>query len=82
MSYWNRQESWQQETKFSHFKGTVVSTYTNELGTTQSAPVRRLIAAGIKRGAGPLVVEQPQLSAADKAAHAAASYVRRPAITS
>ncbi|MFK0222192.1 hypothetical protein ACIQWN_28880 [Streptomyces vinaceus] len=41
-------------------------------------PARRLVAAGIKRGAGPLVVEQPQLSAADKAAHAAASYVRQP----
>lgn len=44
----------------------------------QDTPARRLIAAGIKRGSGPLVVEQPQLSAADKAAHAAASYVRRP----
>ena len=44
-------------------------------------PARRLIAAGIKRGAGPLVVEQPQMSAADKAAHAAASYVRRPVTT-
>jgi hypothetical protein len=31
--------------------------------TTQPTPVRRLVAAGIKRGAGPLVVEQPKLSA-------------------
>ncbi|KOU20943.1 hypothetical protein ADK52_25485 [Streptomyces sp. WM6372] len=31
-------------------------------------PARRLIAAGIKRGAGPLIIEQPQMSAADKAA--------------
>lgn len=45
--------------------------------TTQSTPTRHLIAAGIKRGAGSFAVEQPQLSAADKAAHAAASYVRR-----
>lgn len=56
--------------------------------TSALTSVRRLIAAGIKRGTGPLVVEQPQpqpqpqLSAADKAAHAAASYVRRPAMTS
>lgn len=50
----------------------------------QGAPIqpRRLVAAGIKRGAGPLVVEQPQQSAADKAAHVAASYVRLPAMTS
>lgn len=47
--------------------------------TTQTIPARRLVAAGIKRGAGPLVVEQPQQSAADKAAHA---HVRRPAMTS
>lgn len=40
------------------------------------APSRRLIAAGIKRGAGPLIVEQP-MSTADRAAHAAASHVRR-----
>ena len=50
--------------------------------TSAPSPARRLIAAGIKRGTGPLVVEQPQQSAADKAAHAAASYVRRPAMTS
>ena len=50
------------------------------VGIDHPSPVRRLVAAGIKRGAGPLVVEQPQLSAADKAAHAA--YVRRPAMTS
>lgn len=82
MSYWNCQESWQLETRFSHSKGTVVSTYTNELGTTQPSPVRRLIAAGIKRTGQPWLVEQPQQSAVDKAAHAAASYVRRPAMTS
>ena len=40
------------------------------------APSRRLIAAGIKRGSGRLVIEQPQMSAADKAAHTAASHVR------
>ncbi|HEY9373955.1 hypothetical protein [Streptomyces sp.] len=43
---------------------------------TVPAPSRRLIAAGIRRGSGPLSVEYPQMSAADKAAHAAASYVR------
>ena len=41
-------------------------------------PSRRLIAAGVKRGSGPLVVEP--LSPADVAAHRAASYVRRPAV--
>jgi hypothetical protein len=41
-----------------------------------SGSSRRLIAAGIKRGSGRLVIEQPQMSAADKAAHAAASHVR------
>ncbi|MGW6946154.1 hypothetical protein ACWGHD_04425 [Streptomyces xanthophaeus] len=28
--------------------------YTNELGTTMEAPARRLVAAGIKRGAEPM----------------------------
>jgi hypothetical protein len=37
---------------------------------------RRLIAAGIKRGTGPLTVQV--MSLADRAAHDAASYVRRP----
>lgn len=46
--------------------------------TAPSTPARRLIAAGVKRGSGPLVVEQ--LSPADLAAHRAASYVRRPAV--
>ncbi|MBP2581895.1 hypothetical protein J3A78_002373 [Streptomyces sp. PvR006] len=42
------------------------------------APQRRLIAAGIKRrGAVGFSVEYPPMSAADKAAHAAASHVRR-----
>lgn len=41
-----------------------------------SAPARRLVAAGIKRGPQPWLVEQPEQSAADCAAHAAASYVR------
>ncbi|MFE9738843.1 hypothetical protein [Streptomyces sp. NPDC006477] len=44
---------------------------------TVPAP-RRLIAAGIKRGSSAFAVEYPQMSAADKAAHAAASYVRKP----
>jgi len=38
-------------------------------------PQRRRIAVGKKVGRGPLVVE---MSEADKAAHAAASYVRKP----
>lgn len=33
---------------------------TGALRSTNSTPARRLIAAGIKRGAGPLLVEQPQ----------------------
>lgn len=39
-------------------------------------PFRRLIAAGVKRGTGPLIITV--LSPADIAAHEAASYVRRP----
>lgn len=39
-------------------------------------PSRRLVAAGIKRGTGPLAVQV--LSDADRAAHEAASYIRRP----
>ncbi|MFE2140217.1 hypothetical protein ACFXA3_00355 [Streptomyces sp. NPDC059456] len=49
---------------------------------TQSTPARRLIATGFKRGTGPLVIEQPQMSQADVDCHAKASYVRRPAMTS
>ncbi|MFE0039413.1 hypothetical protein [Streptomyces sp. NPDC059015] len=49
------------------------------LDTRGSAPAtnpsRRLVAAGVKRGSGPLVVEQP-MSANDIRAHDAASYVR------
>lgn len=44
---------------------------------TVPAPSRRLIAAGIKRGSAGFAVEYPQMSAADKAAHAAAYYVRK-----
>lgn len=40
-------------------------------------PSRRLIAAGIKRGPDAWRIEQPELSPADRAAHAAASHVRR-----
>lgn len=47
-----------------------------ETAAAVPAPSRRLIAAGIRRGSGPMAVEYPQMSAADKAAHAAASYVR------
>ncbi|MEU4133632.1 hypothetical protein [Streptomyces wuyuanensis] len=36
-------------------------------------PSRRLVAAGVKRGAGPLIVV---MSDADRRAHDAASYVR------
>lgn len=43
---------------------------------TVPAPSRRLIAAGIKRGAADFAVEYPQMSAADKKAHDLASYVR------
>lgn len=50
-------------------------------GIDHHSPVRRLIAAGIKRTGQPWLVEQPQQSAADLAAHAAASHVRRPAMT-
>lgn len=42
-------------------------------------PSRRLIAAGIRRGSGPLVVEPPQ-SENDRLAHEKASHVRRPAV--
>lgn len=80
MAYWKCQESWQRKTKYSHLKGTVVSTLTNELGTTQSTPARRLVAAGIKRAAGPLIIEQLPMSPADRAAHVAASHDRRPAV--
>jgi hypothetical protein len=45
-------------------------------------PVRRLIAAGIKRGPAAWLVEQPSMSQADIDCHAKASYVRRPAMTS
>lgn len=41
---------------------------------TAVAPQRRRIAVGKKIGRGPIVVE---MSAADKAAHAAASHVRK-----
>lgn len=45
--------------------------------TTQPTPVRRLVAAGIKRGPQPWLVEQPPMSQADIAAHDEATYVRR-----
>ena len=45
----------------------------------QPTPPRRLIAAGIKRGPAAWLVEQPPMSAADRAAHDEATYVRRPA---
>lgn len=44
----------------------------------QPTPSRRLIAAGVKRGPAAWLVEQPPMSAADRAAHAAASHVRTP----
>ena len=47
-----------------------------------STPVRRLVAAGIKRGPQPWLVEQPPMSQADIDCHAKASHVRRPAMTS
>lgn len=50
------------------------------LPSADAAPARRLIAAGVKRGSGPLVVEQPTMSENDRRAHAAASYVRRTAV--
>lgn len=54
---------------------------TGALRSTNSTPARRLVAAGIKRGPQPWLVEQPPMSAADRAAHVAASHVRpaRPA---
>ncbi|MER7507046.1 hypothetical protein ABTX82_01655 [Streptomyces lavendulae] len=48
----------------------------------QPSPARRLIAAGIKRGPAAWLVEQPAMSQADRAAHVAASHVRRPAVAS
>lgn len=53
------------------------------MATQNSIPARpgsprRLVAAGVKRGTGPLLVEQP-MSPADRAAHDLASYARRPA---
>ncbi|MEU0665741.1 hypothetical protein ABZ508_26645 [Streptomyces lavendulocolor] len=45
--------------------------------STLPSPSRRLVAAGIKRGAGALVTTTV-MSAADRAAHEAASYVRAP----
>jgi hypothetical protein len=44
---------------------------------TFPSPSRRLVAAGIKRGTGALVTTTV-MSAADRAAHEAASYVRAP----
>lgn len=49
--------------------------------SNDSTPAQHLIAAGIKHPGQPWQVEQPQQSAADRAAHAAASHVRRPAMT-
>lgn len=51
---------------------------------TTTSPSRRLVAAGIKRGPAAWLVEQPPMSAADKAAHDEATYVRtvRPAVAS
>ncbi|CCA55400.1 MULTISPECIES: hypothetical protein [Streptomyces] len=43
---------------------------------TVPAP-RRLIAVGRKKGSGSIVMEYPPMSEADKAAHAAASFVRK-----
>lgn len=53
-------------------------------GRTQPSPSRRLIAAGIKRDPAAWLVEQPPMSAADKAAHDEATYVRtvRPVVAS
>lgn len=47
------------------------------VGSDHPSPARRLIAAGIKRTGQPWQTEQPQQSAADIAAHAAASHVRQ-----
>lgn len=47
-----------------------------------STPARRLVAAGIKRTGQPWLVEQPPMAQADIDCHAAASHVRRPAMTS
>lgn len=44
----------------------------------QDTPVRRLVAAGIKRGPQPWLVEQPTMTQADIDAHQAATHVRRP----
>jgi hypothetical protein len=43
-----------------------------------STPVRRLVAAGIKRGPQPWLVEQPTMTQADIDAHQAATHVRSP----
>jgi hypothetical protein len=47
------------------------------VGIDHPSPVRRLIAAGIKRTGQPWLVEQPPMSQADLDCHAKASYVRR-----
>ncbi|MFD7609688.1 hypothetical protein [Streptomyces sp. NPDC059828] len=48
------------------------------MSTPTPIPSRRLIAVGMKRGSGPLLIAAP-MSDADRAAHEASSYVRRPA---
>lgn len=50
------------------------------VSTTAPTPARRLIAAGMKRGSGPLVIEQPTMSENDRLAHEKASHVRRTAV--
>ncbi|MFI8448218.1 hypothetical protein [Streptomyces erythrochromogenes] len=54
----------------------------SEQATRPDPAITRLrIAVGRKAGTGPLILEQSEMSAADKAAHAAASYIRRPVTT-
>ncbi|MCY0928337.1 hypothetical protein OTB20_19470 [Streptomyces sp. H27-H1] len=45
--------------------------------SASAAPSRLRIVVGRKTGSGPLVLELPPMSDADRAAHVEASYVRR-----
>ncbi|MFF1341106.1 hypothetical protein ACFVYT_24835 [Streptomyces sp. NPDC058290] len=59
-----------------------MSTLTNELGTTQPASVRPLAAADSDPSMNEALRRTRRIDALDKATRAAASHVRRPAMTS
>ncbi|MCY0959953.1 hypothetical protein [Streptomyces sp. H27-H5] len=58
-------------------RSTATAGSTHRTQVERPTPARRLIAASIKRGPAAWRIEQPAMSAADKAAHAAATHVRR-----